>query len=155
MILLNPVLQPRADVALLLLSIQLVATPPSQDRSASNTAIYQTTKKFYSEVEAAGAWSIQVLQSGILISLYELGHAIYPSAYLSIGACARYGVAFEANGRRTSHSNTPGHQIEMEERNRAWWAVVILDRFENRLFECAQLTTSYIGMSTWVIQIVI
>jgi hypothetical protein len=50
----------------------------------------------YLKVEASRMMSIQVLQAGLLLSLYKSGHAIYPSDLL-IGACVRYAYAFSIN----------------------------------------------------------
>ena len=126
--LLNPLIQPRSDGVLLLLSIRLITTPPSPDMPTSKTPIYLATKQFYFKVLGAGTSSIYVLQAGILISLYELGHALYPSAYWTIASCARYGVAFGMNGKGTLQTNMSLDWDETEERKRAWWAVLILDR---------------------------
>ncbi len=45
------------------------------------TTLYRVTKQFHFDVET-GILSIQVLQAGILIALYEIGHAVYPAALL-------------------------------------------------------------------------
>lgn len=67
----------------------------------------------------------------MLIVLYELGQGIWPAAYLSIGACAGYAHVLGIGG-----SENVGAQmkkvltfVELEERRRVWWAIVILDRF--------------------------
>lgn len=61
--------------------------------------------------------------------VYELGHGIYPSAYLSVGACARYGAAlgYEECGYEDPGEGR-GEWVEAEERNRTCWAILILDR---------------------------
>jgi hypothetical protein len=81
-------------------------------------------------MEESGIASTHILQSGILIALYEFGHGIYPAAYLSIGACARWGMMYEFDemeGRGQGWMDT-------EERKRAWWAVLILDRYVLNVF---------------------
>ena len=125
--LMNPLSQPRADVALLALCMRLATVPRSKDPVIS-TPEYSAAKKFYAAVEGAGTCSTQVLQSGILIAFYEFGHAIYPAAHLSVGTCARYGVSFRMDFNR--YSEHGGLQwIELEEKKRTWWAVLILDRY--------------------------
>jgi hypothetical protein len=126
-----PLVLARADLALLVFCMHLVAEVLPEETRNPQTPTYFSAKQFYLEVEAAGFLSIQVLQAGVLISLYELGHAIYPSAYLSIGACARYAYALGINRNATSQFSMPFTWIEQEERRRAWWAIVILDRCEN------------------------
>lgn len=79
-----------ADLTLLFLAIKLITTPPPQSQSADKLPLYWTTKRFLCLLEAAGTTSIIYLQSQILIALYEYSHALYPSAYLSVGACVRY-----------------------------------------------------------------
>jgi hypothetical protein len=73
-------------------------------------------------------FSILGLQAGILLSLYELGHAIYPGAYFSVGACMRYAHALGIHSGASSRARKPLTLRELEEESRAWWAVVILDR---------------------------
>jgi hypothetical protein len=64
-----------------------------------------------------------------LIAIYELGQAIYPAAFLSIGACARYAGAL---GIDKNDGLLLGQQLsfcEIEERRRIWWGILVLDRF--------------------------
>ncbi|KAE9376398.1 putative fungal-specific transcription factor [Stipitochalara longipes BDJ] len=84
---------------------------------------------FYLEVEGSSDFSISVLQAGVLIALYELGHAIYPAAFLTVGACARYAFALGINVKGTLNTRRVLTLVEVEERRRVWWAIVILDRF--------------------------
>jgi hypothetical protein len=129
--LLNPLLQPRTDVAMLCLCMRLITWLPSDSEKSPETTIYLTAKRCFTEAETAGILTIQGLQAGLLISLYEVGHAMYPSAYISIGSCARYGFALGINWKAVAPSYT---WIELEERRRVWWAVVILERFGPLLF---------------------
>jgi hypothetical protein len=129
---LHPLSQPRTDLALLFLCMKLIISMPPEHTKNPQTPTYFAAKQFYLDVETAGIFSIQALQAGLLISLYELGHAIYPSAFLSIGACARYSYALGINGNATSQIIKPSTWVEQEETRRVWWAIVILDRFEPR-----------------------
>lgn len=79
----------RADYALLILCIDLIKWNP--DGNNPRTPAYHTAKHFYLDLEIAGLKTIQVLQAGLLIAVYEMGHAIFPSASVSIEACVRYG----------------------------------------------------------------
>ncbi len=126
--LLNPLAPPRADVTLLILSIQIASAVPEADIPPEKSRKYLAAKQYFMDLLAAGTFSLQLLQAGVLISLYELGHAIYPAAYMSIGICARYGCSLGLNGQGGSDSNMSPDWIEVEERKRAWWAVLILDR---------------------------
>ncbi|KAH6664100.1 putative fungal-specific transcription factor [Halenospora varia] len=117
------------DIVLLLLSLKLITTLPPTDPQNPRTSLYHTVKHFYLEVESSSTLSIQVLQAGVLLALYELGHAIYPAAFLSIGACARYAHALGINVRGNLNTLRVLTLVEVEERRRVWWAIVILDRF--------------------------
>ncbi|KAH8809427.1 hypothetical protein F5884DRAFT_858927 [Xylogone sp. PMI_703] len=125
---LNPLSQRRLEATLLLLCMKLIVWLPTAGREdAKTTTLYKAAKSFHSELEITGTCSLKVLQAGILIALYEFGHGIYPAAYLSIGACARYGIGygFDDEGAVTNDSH---NWVEVEERKRTWWAVLILDR---------------------------
>nr|UYO77177.1 ACN38 fungal transcriptional regulatory protein [Trichoderma calamagrostidis] len=122
-----PSFHSRSDVALLLLALKLITTFPSAGSRSPRTTLYHATKHFYLEVE--NSFSLPVLQAGLLVALYELGHGIYPAAFLSIGTCARYAHALGINVSRTVPTRRVLTLVEVEERRRVWWAIVILDRF--------------------------
>jgi hypothetical protein len=124
---LQPSFHSRPDVALLLLALKLITTFPPAGSRSPRTVVYNAIKHFYLRLE--GCFSILVLQAGVLIALYELGHGIYPAAFLSIGTCARYAHALGINVSRTVPSRRVLTLVEVEERRRIWWAIVILDRF--------------------------
>ena len=121
--------QTRPDVVLLLLSLKLITTLPPTDPRNPRTSLYHTLKHFYIEVEGSSTFSILVLQAGVLLALYEFGHAIYPAAFLSIGTCTRYAHALGISVSRTLHTRRVLTLVEVEERRRVWWTIVILDRF--------------------------
>ena len=124
--------QRRADTALLFLCMDLVSRPPTSTSKNPKCRLYLAAKRFHLDAETADVFTVQILQAGILIALYELGHAIYPSAYLSVGACARYGIALGLNGSVMSQMTRPLTWIEVEERQRTWWAILILDRYVHK-----------------------
>ncbi|KAJ6051196.1 hypothetical protein N7499_010559 [Penicillium canescens] len=124
---LQPSFHSRPDVVLLLLALKLITTFPPAGSRSPRTALYNSTKHFYLKVE--GSFSILALQAGVLVALYELGHGIYPAAFLSVGACARYAHGLGINVSRTVPTRKVLTLVEVEERRRVWWAIVILDRF--------------------------
>jgi len=131
--LLNPLAGRRTELSLLTLSMKLCCTIPADEEgeSAVKTSLYDAVKRFHYDVERAGFLSVHVLQAGLLIALYELGQAIYPAAYLTVGACARYGLAMGVNSFAVA-SSTDGYGLlswnDIEERRRVWWAVQMFDR---------------------------
>lgn len=140
--LLSPLSPVQADSTLLLLSIQLITWIPSASANPK-TPMYTAAKRFFLELETAGSFSIRVVQAGLLIGLYELGHCIYPAAYMSVGTCARQAVAlgFDKDIKQGNTTELPLDKIE--ERRRVWWAILILDRYALQL-SIANGLTSYL-----------
>ena len=80
--------EPEADWSLLFLAMKLISGfEPGE--SPSDRDLYKITKSFFIFLESRNALSLRLIQSAILIATYEVGHAIYPAAYLSAGHCAR------------------------------------------------------------------
>ncbi|KAF7912691.1 uncharacterized protein EAF01_001712 [Botrytis porri] len=119
----------RPETILLLLSIKLITTLPPTNPRNPQTSLYQTIKHYCLEVETSNVPSLPILQAEILIAVYEMGHGIYPATYLSIGACARYAYALGINCNKRLNVKRVLTMMEVEERRRVWWAIVILDRF--------------------------
>ena len=118
----------RPDLALLFLAQKLITTLPPASPENIRTPLYHATKHFHLELESNSALSVHTLQANILIALYEVGHAIYPAAYLTIGSCARYAYALGISVKGMNPKK-PTTMIEVEERRRIWWAIIILDRY--------------------------
>jgi hypothetical protein len=119
-----------ADTRLLLLTMKILLWRASEHANESpRTRAYITVKGVIHEVVSAGVLTLRLLQAQLLLTIYELGHGIYPAAYLSLGACSRYGIALQAD--KSIYPNTTYvdmREMEIEERRRSWWAVLILDR---------------------------
>lgn len=125
----NPFCPLEADYALLILSMALIAWVPGYQVKDPRTSTYLATKSYYQELEIAGILSIQTLQAGILIAIFEMGHAIYPPAFMSVASCARLASTLGIQWRTLLSNENASNSVESEERNRAWWAIVLLDRF--------------------------
>ncbi|KAL7790695.1 hypothetical protein V8C43DRAFT_73258 [Trichoderma afarasin] len=130
--LLNPLSPRRADFVMIIIAMRLITWSPSEPMVEPRSPMYLAAKRYCAETELAGNITITFLQATIFIAIYELGHAIYPSAYLSIGACARYGTALGINNDgKSSGRHPPDDWVELEEMRRAWWGILILDRLVN------------------------
>lgn len=88
------------DVAMLFLAMRLIISSPDADDA---NHLYRLSKDFLAMLEAAGVISHLYLQALLLVALYEYSHAIYPAAWMTVGACARY---VELLGLSSSPSNT-------------------------------------------------
>ena len=70
----------------------------------------------------------------LCMKLYEMGHAMYPAAYLTVGECSRYGLAMGLYRSCSPTSVIEDAEMrgrswnEIEENRRVWWAVLIFDR---------------------------
>lgn len=106
----------RPETILLLLSLKLITTLPPTNPRNPQTPLYQAIKHYCLEVETSNVPSLPILQAEILIALYEMGHGIYPAAYLTIGACARYAYALGINCNKRLNVRRVLTMVEMEER---------------------------------------
>ena len=122
-LLMNPLRYADPGVTSILLGMKLVLSCPEEANLCSE--IYVVAKEFLLRMEMAGHLSIYTLQSAILIAMYEMGHAIFPGAFTTISTCARYAIALGINGTSAVQGKA---WVEQEERNRTWWAILILDR---------------------------
>jgi hypothetical protein len=122
--LLHPLSQRHIELSLLVLCMRLICS----SSAALQGSIYRMARRLYSDTVSAGVLSIEILQAGILMALYEVGHALYPAAYFSVGMCARHGAALDLD-KAISHSAVLHLSwSEIEERRRVWWSILILDR---------------------------
>jgi len=108
------------DVALLILSMKLLNDMLSGGLQHPRSSLYAMTKEFFTLVESGSIASIRLLQAGVLIAIYEMGHAIYPESYLTIGRVSRLGQAIGIHdpARITQLALEPETWDEMEERRR-------------------------------------
>lgn len=119
-----------ADFTLLLLTMQLLIEDPS-DSSFASRSLYHAAKQYLQTVETGGLLTLKLLQASVLIATYEIGHGIYPAAFLTVGHCVRLGQALGIHDKRTPAPQViprPGTWTEQEEIRRVWWAVLLLDR---------------------------
>lgn len=124
--LLSPLAPRDTGITLLFACMKLVCSLP--DGEDMCTDAYTIIKSSILEAEMAGVLSFRILQAWILLCVYEFGHAIYPGAYFSISTCAKYATALGIEGNETNTQCRTLHWIDAEERIRARWIILILDR---------------------------
>ncbi len=76
----------------------------------ANQAAYRAAKSSLRTLEDDGAISLQILQANIFIALFEISHALYPAAYLTVGHCARLGQAIGLHNRRYAPQLLPSER---------------------------------------------
>ncbi|PVH88931.1 hypothetical protein DL98DRAFT_622612 [Cadophora sp. DSE1049] len=115
----------KADTAFLLSCMKLVLQDP-QSQNFEDQSLYKALKAEYLDLEQAGVQSLRLIQGGLMIAVYELGHGIYPAAYTTVGICARQAISLGINNQEIPQFLQPWP--EWEEEIRVWWFVMMLDR---------------------------
>lgn len=120
-------MHPDPGMATLLAAMKMITSAAG---SPCRNRLYRIVKGYLTVLEDSGFLTIGVLQAAILITLYEIGHGIYPAAYMSIGRCARLGqmMGLHGNSSTSKSFKSPTSWGETEEIRRTWFAVLILDR---------------------------
>lgn len=121
-----------ADDVLLILCMRL-CTQSKQEMGSDKqleTNIYSAAKQCCFYAEAGGFVSLRLVQSLVLLAVYELGNAIYPAAYLTIGRASRLSSMIGMHSRKKARQLfvDPDTWSLREEQRRTWWAVFVLDR---------------------------
>ena len=72
---------------------------------------------------------MELVQAGLLIAIYEHARGMQRDAWLTVGNCARIGHLL---GLHTLLRQLPPRdveqRVELEDRRRLWWGVVVLER---------------------------
>ena len=125
-----------ATLSLLLLCMRLSTTVPALKDEARTCPLYWTVKQFYSTLESSGVVSLHLIQSSLLIAVYEIGHGLFPAGYFSVSNAARMGMMMGLHDRKhaTQLLKPADTWTLREEERRTWWAVFILDRHVNDIF---------------------
>lgn len=116
------------DVGILSLVMKLVTWTPSADGPDPRTTTYFAAKQLLYTSHAASAMTLLALQAHVLMAVYEIGHAIYPAAHISVGACINYAATLGLGWTQRTCEDSDLSWVEVEEQRRVWWAIVILDR---------------------------
>ncbi|CAL5869007.1 uncharacterized protein PFLUO_LOCUS3235 [Penicillium psychrofluorescens] len=119
--LLNESKQLKGEDILLLACIKLNTEPCPEGQPVNKQ--YLAVKSTFVSAEIYGTLSIRLLQASLLLLLYEHGHGIYPSAYTTLGVCARYLGALDIETGPYA-----GDWMDGEQRRRLWWVVYVMER---------------------------
>lgn len=80
-------------------------------------------------LESVGVDSVSLLQCRLLMTVFDVGHGLYPAAYVSIGTVARVGVPIgiheSSNGLTIQDSQKQG---EIGESHLIWRGTLVLER---------------------------
>lgn len=123
------------DVAFLCLSITLLTSTPTSSLEAEEShddlkSLYLYIKSSLSATEGLGMNSLLIVQSRILVTLFEVAHGLYPAAYISIGTTAR---AVDALQVHPEGGFAPSKDLDGgakgDETLLTWGGILILDRY--------------------------
>jgi hypothetical protein len=128
----------QADTAFLLCCMKLLLHTPTSGTLSESLPLYRTVKAFNLQLEIAGLQSLMVIQGGILIAVYELGHGIYPSSYTTVAQCARQAISLGIHNQKAPQLLQLW--ADWEEQIRLWWFVVMLDRYVKTFQQKDELT---------------
>jgi hypothetical protein len=84
---------------------------------------YFEAKCLVSTQISSGKTVIEVVQAGLLLSIYEQCHGMIQAAQITMAGCSRLGYKMVGAYRKTGDMN-----IQNTELGRLWWGVVIVDR---------------------------
>lgn len=127
-----------AEITALLYAMHLLAEPES-----STHEVYQAVKVALAHCESYGQISMEFLAANVLIAVHEYSQAIFPAAYLTTAMCSRvcYAMGWHDKRKATQLLARSDTWIEIEERRRLWWAVLLLDRYIHLGFRFRPLAT--------------
>ena len=125
-------LEPNVPFLIFISSIVLLTDEPVGSFVSSNTAappdIYRTCKHNYTLFASLNEPCIELIQSGVLIALYEHAQCMGSQAYLTIGTCARMAGAIGLPSATSSASSSSKIANSVEEETNLLLRIYILDR---------------------------
>lgn len=117
------------ELVLLLLTMHIITNEHPTSNIDAQSKAYWRAKCLYNSLEAYAVMAPQLIQANVLIAAYEIGHAIYPAAYLTIGRCVSLAKVLGIENQRGPRMiKKMGAWTENEELRRTWWAIMLLDR---------------------------
>lgn len=121
-----------SDFSVLTLCIFLVcAMPVDGEMSLQTRRLYILIKSFVAMLEAMGMNSLAMLQGRLLLTTFEIGHAMYPSAYISAGANIQAAAALGAGTASFADLSKAFPDPKLaEEARQTWRGIVITNRSE-------------------------
>lgn len=119
----------RPDFALLLLSIVLSIHCPAS--GTTQEPLYRAVRSTFWSLNATVDASLEMVQSGVILSCYEYGFGMYKECYKTIGVCVRMGQLMGLQDEKppSDELQYSDEWIRRAERCNLWWALVIRDRF--------------------------
>ena len=135
---------PNIELSGLLLCIYLITQAPGNETKLifMQTSTYFDAKSLHSALSCSGRSSIEVIQAGLLLALYEQGHGMVETAQVTMASTSRLAIKMMGAQRKLGVGS-----IQDTEFGRLWWGVVIMDRYaEKRCFAPKMHLTCLLGI---------
>lgn len=113
---------PNVELATLLLCMYLIVRTPDAGRNMQDSTYYDA-KSLVSMQISSGKTAIEIIQAGLLLSVYEQCHGMVQAAQITMAGCSRLGLKMIGAYRKTGDKD-----IQNTELGRLWWGIVIVDR---------------------------
>jgi hypothetical protein len=111
------------ELSNLLLCMYLATRQPGNPSGIKEmqTEVYFEAKTLLTTLTSSGSITIEVIQAGLLLSLYEQGHGMIDVAQLTMSVCTRMAMKMKVALRAAP-------ELQNTDFGRLWWGLVILDR---------------------------
>ena len=123
---------PQADFAILLFNVYILSQmyQPVPRPKADILQLYRTAKSMHFLLVSRGRASMDLVQAGLLIALYEHSQALHNATFQTIGICARMGYTLGFHQSLSPNGPPRGQYNNANETQRlVWWAIIILERY--------------------------
>jgi hypothetical protein len=120
---------PTADTALILFAMLLLMKGTESREGNSRSGLYLLCSYYFSFIQLVRGPTVELVQAGLLLAVYELGSGRSQAASLTIGTCARLGYILRLN---IDDQITPQDSswVKSEEQRRVWMGIYLLDRYD-------------------------
>lgn len=128
---------PSAGFSILLLAICLTASSISKQKPFSHNtvpardrALYLATKSLLARVQSSSPGCLSLIQSRLLLALYDYAHGRPEEAFDSIAGCARmaYAARLHLNSRPGDPRQTHSDPDAQREAANTWWGIAMCER---------------------------
>ncbi|KAJ6160514.1 hypothetical protein N7470_003910 [Penicillium chermesinum] len=96
---------------------------------SSANSLYFSLKAFIGLLEGLGENSLHLIQARLLLTIFEIGHGIYPAAYISSAATVHAAAALGISEVKDGHPKRFGGPQSAEEAWSTWRGVIIANRY--------------------------
>ncbi|OQD61406.1 hypothetical protein PENPOL_c017G06052 [Penicillium polonicum] len=133
-----------SDLNLLTLCMALVCKEPVEGELPLPTrSLYASLKSFVALLEAMGTNSLEMLQGRLLLAIFEIGHAMYPAAYISTAVNVRAAISLGINAPCEDLRKIFRDRQKAKEAQQTWRGITITDRYVS--LENGQAPSTYRG----------